>query len=348
MPKLGVTLVGCGRIGQRHLDVLLAMPEAYEVRAIYDVDPHRLWDPRDWLTDPEVETGSDYLIAKPSPTDLTVIATPSGLHGAMVTHACDYGSDAILCEKPLDVDYFAALAACESAELAHVDLFCCLQNRFNPTLQALKSAVNSGRFGRIRQVDVRVHWTRDEAYYQQDAWRGTWHLDGSVLSNQGAHYVDLIPWLFGAVDNVHAYASTTHHIEVPDSVAMSFRTRHGALGTLSATVCAYGGNREGSITVIGDDGYAKIGGVAVNQVDEWDFARDSADDDVVRDRSYATASVYGFGHSAVYGVLHEALTGGPTHPDLATGREALKSVEIVQAAQKSLADETRCGLPYRT
>ena len=75
------------------------------------------------------------------------------------------------------------------------------QNRFNVPVVKLREALEHGRFGRLVLGTVRVSWCRTQAYYDQDSWRGTWALDGGVISNQASHHVDLLEWMMGDVDS---------------------------------------------------------------------------------------------------------------------------------------------------
>jgi predicted dehydrogenase len=138
------------------------------------------------------------------------------------------------------------------------------QNRRNTTLQLLKRAVTEKRFGKIHMVHLNVFWTRPQAYYDQgNGWRGTWEFDGGAFMNQASHYVDLLDWLIGPVEKVQAMMSTTRDIEVEDTGVLNVKWRNGALGSVSVTMLTYPENLEGSITILGEKGTIRIGGVAV-------------------------------------------------------------------------------------
>src|SRR3546814_19360958 len=91
--------------------------------------------------------------------------------------------------------------------------------------------------------------------------------------NQASHYIDLLGWLIGPVESVQAYSATLErNIEAEDTAVAALRWRSGALGSLSVTMLTYPKNLEGSITILGEKGTARDGGVAVNEVKEWQFA----------------------------------------------------------------------------
>jgi UDP-N-acetyl-2-amino-2-deoxyglucuronate dehydrogenase len=162
--------------------------------------------------------------------------------------------------------------------------------------------------------------------------------------NQASHYVDLIDWIVGPVESLQAYTATlARNIEVEDTGVISLRWRNGALGSMNVTMLTYPRNMEGSITVLGEYGTVRIGGVAVNQVQQWEFAQPDPDDALVRDASYQTTSVYGFGHRLYYDNVIKVLR-GEAEPET-DGREGLKSLEVLVAAYMSARDGKRVALP---
>jgi UDP-N-acetyl-2-amino-2-deoxyglucuronate dehydrogenase len=162
--------------------------------------------------------------------------------------------------------------------------------------------------------------------------------------NQASHYVDMVDWLVGPVDNVHAYTATQlRDIEAEDSGVMSLRLRSGGLASINVTMLTHGKNFEGSITVLGERGTVRIGGVAVNRVDHWEFDETRPEDTTIKDASYATASVYGFGHPLYYANVIDTLC-GQAHAEV-NGYEGLRSLEIIIAAYRSARDGVRVGLP---
>ena len=161
-------------------------------------------------------------------------------------------------------------------------------------LQLVKRQVEAGRFGQLAIVAVNVFWQRPQSYYDQDSWRGTWALDGGALMNQASHYIDLLDWLIGPVESLSASIATLgRDIEAEDTAAMQLRWKNGALGTMAVTMLTYPKNLEGSITILGETGTVKIGGPAVNHIEQWAFA-DQSQDDALVEKATETTSVYGF------------------------------------------------------
>ena len=154
----------------------------------------------------------------------------------------------------------------------------------------------------------------------------------------------LLDWLIGPVESVMAYTATlARNIQVEDTGVAAMRWRSGAVGTLNVTMLTYPKNLEGSITILGENGTVRIGGVAVNEIEHWEFADTQPEDDGIKDASYATTSVYGFGHPLYYDNVIKALCG---EADAETdGREGLKSLELLIALYLSARDGKRVALP---
>ncbi|HEV8149050.1 MAG TPA: Gfo/Idh/MocA family oxidoreductase, partial [Gemmatimonadales bacterium] len=237
-------------------------------------------------------------------------------------------------------------AMVQACDAAGVHLFIVKQNRKNPTLQLLKRAIDQGRFGKLYLVTVNVFWSRPQSYYDSAAWRGTWEFDGGAFMNQASHYVDMLDWMIGPVESVHAYTATlARQIEVEDTGVLAVRWRAGTLGSLNVTMLSFPKNLEGSVTVLGEKGSVRVGGVAVNRIEHWQFAEPDPMDDEVERASYETSSVYGHGHLRYYDNVVEALR-GKARPDT-DGREGLHSLEILIATYLSARDGRRVALPLK-
>ena len=186
--------------------------------------------------------------------DLVAICTPSGLHPRQTIAVAHAGVN-VMTEKPMATRWKDGMRMVEACDNANVRLFVVKQNRFNATLQLLRRAMREGRFGQVYMANVNVFWTRPQEYYDSDRWRGTWELDGGAFMNQASHYIDLMDWLIGPVDSVHAMTGTlARNIEVEDSGVMNIRWRSGTLGSVSVTMLTYPKNLEGSLTILGEHG----------------------------------------------------------------------------------------------
>ena len=334
-------LVGCGRIADKHFEALARHQERAELVSVCDTDPAALARAMARTGVPGFAT-LEQLLAQ-SNADVIVLATPSGMHAAQTIQAAEAGRH-VVTEKPMATRWHDGKAMVAACDKAGVSLFVVKQNRQNATIQLLKRAIERRRFGRIYMVSVNVFWSRPQAYYDSAPWRGTWEFDGGVFMNQASHYVDLLDWLIGPVESVHAFTATlARHIEVEDTGVASVRWRSGALGSVSVTMLAHQKNFEGSLTVLGEKGTVRIGGVAVNEIQAWEFAEPDPDDATIRDASYQTTSVYGFGHPVYYDNVIRALRGEARAET--DGREGLRSLELLIGIYLSARDGKTVGLP---
>ena len=335
-------LVGCGRISANHIGAIQTHSERAQLIAVCDVNADRLQAAVAQTSAAGYDSIEGLLAHEPA-VDAVILATPSGLHAAQAIAVAAAGRH-VVTEKPMATrwqDGKAMVAACDTAG---VHLFVVKQNRRNPTLQLVKRAMQKQRFGKIYMVNVNVFWSRPQSYYDSAAWRGTWEFDGGAFMNQASHYVDLLDWLIGPVESVQAYTATlARNIQVEDTGVLSIRWRTGALGSMSVTMLTYPKNLEGSITILGEKGTVRLGGVAVNKIEHWDFADPDPDDALVAKASYDTTSVYGFGHPLYYDNVISALR-GEVEPDT-DGREGLHSLELLIATYLSARDGKRVALP---
>ncbi|MBL0720710.1 Gfo/Idh/MocA family oxidoreductase [Piscinibacter sp. Jin2] len=339
--RIRLALVGCGRIAQSHFKALAEHAARAEWVDVCDPVPEAL--ARAVATTGARGHASLAGLLATTDADLVVLTTPSGLHPQQAM-ACAAAGRHVLTEKPMATRWEDGQAMVRACRDAGVKLFVVKQNRLNPTLQRLKRAIAQKRFGRIHLVTVNVFWTRPQSYYDDAPWRGCWDLDGGAFMNQASHYVDMVDWLVGPVDNVHAYTATLgRDIEAEDTGVMSLRLRAGGLASINVTMLTHPKNFEGSITVLGERGTVRIGGVAVNEVQHWQFDEPHADDDSVAQASYDTASVYGPGHPLYYDNVLRTLRGEARAE--VDGREGLRSLEVLIAAYRSARDGVRVGLP---
>jgi UDP-N-acetyl-2-amino-2-deoxyglucuronate dehydrogenase len=339
--KIRFALVGCGRIASNHFAAIKQYPDQIELVAICDTDHEALIRAAE-TTNAQPFTNLSEMLERID-IDIVVIATPSGLHPQQAIQIAKTGRN-IMTEKPMATRWRDGKNMVQACDEASVRLFVVKQNRRNATIQLLKQAIVQQRFGRIYMVNINVFWTRPQSYYDSSEWRGTWEFDGGAFMNQASHYVDLLDWLIGPVESVQAYTATlSRNIEVEDTGVVSIRWRSGTLGSMNVTMLTYPNNLEGSLTILGEKGSVRVGGVAVNEIQHWEFSDSQPQDDLVKQANYKTTSVYGFGHPLYYENVIKVLRGeAESETD---GREGLKSLEILIAIYLSARDGCRISLP---
>jgi UDP-N-acetyl-2-amino-2-deoxyglucuronate dehydrogenase len=339
--KIRVGLVGCGRIAENHFNAISNYQDDLELVAVCDNNKIKLDNAIKKLGIAGYADLADMLVGEK--LDLIVLTTPSGLHSSQAIDAAKAKCH-VVTEKPMATTWAAGKKMVQACDENGVRLFVVKQNRHNETLQLLKDAVVKKRFGRIYLATINVFWTRPQSYYDADSWRGTWEFDGGAFMNQASHYVDLLDWLMGPVESIQAYTSTLgRNIEVEDTGVASVRWRSGAMGSINVTMLTYPKNLEGSITIIGENGTARIGGVAVNQIQHWDFKEALDYDEGIKSVNYETNSVYGFGHVLYYKNVIDVLRG--VSEPYTDGREGLRSLELLVALYRAARDGNRVALP---
>jgi UDP-N-acetyl-2-amino-2-deoxyglucuronate dehydrogenase len=339
--KIRFALIGCGRIAANHFEALKRHSERAELVDVCDVDGQALARAVE-QTGAKGHESLPELLTRTS-ADIVVLATPSGLHPDQAIQIAESGRH-VMTEKPMATRWADGKRMVAACDAAGVRLFVVKQNRRNATLQLLKRAIEKERFGRIYLASINVFWSRPQSYYDSAPWRGTWEFDGGAFMNQASHYVDLLDWLVGPIESVQAYTGTlARDIEVEDTGVMAVRWRSGALGSVNVTMLTYPKNMEGSITILGEKGTVRIGGVAVNEVKHWEFQDPDEDDARIAAASYETTSVYGFGHPLYYDNVINVLR-GEARPET-DGREGLKSLEVLIACYLSARDGRRVPLP---
>ena len=338
--KIRIAIVGCGRISKNHFGSIEQHQDNIELVSICDIQ-------QDVLSEHKAKYKvKGYLdleqMLENEKLDLVAICTPSGIH-ADQTEICAKYRVNVMTEKPMATRWNDGVRMVKTCDDAGVRLFVVKQNRRNSTLQLLKRAIEEKRFGKIHMVHLNVFWTRPQEYYDQAKWRGTWEFDGGAFMNQASHYVDLLDWLIGPIDKVQAMMSTTRDIEVEDTGVLNIKWRNGTLGSMSVTMLTYPKNLEGSIAILGEKGTVRVGGVAVNNIQHWEFDETKDYDEEVKEANYQTTSVYGFGHPLYYNNVVEVLRGN-IEPET-DGREGLKSLEVLIAAYLSAGDGQTISLP---
>lgn len=336
-----IALTGCGRISGKHFEAIGQHSDDLQLVGVCDTDGAALAAAMEH-TGAEGYPSVEELL-KSSDADCVVLCTPSGLHSAHAIQIAQSGRH-VITEKPMATRWRDGLQMVRACDDSQVLLLVVKQNRYNGTLQLLKNAIRGDRFGRIFMATINVFWCRPQEYYDSAAWRGTWEFDGGALMNQASHFVDLADWLIGPVDSVQAYMGTlARNIQVEDTAVVSLRWRSGALGTINVTMLTYNKNMEGSITILGENGSVRIGGMAANEIQHWEFADERPEDAPVRDASYETPNVYGHGHSLYYDNVVRTLR-GECEPGT-DGREGLRSLELLIASYLSARDAKRVALP---
>ena len=332
-------LIGCGRIATNHMKA--AVNNQLEISAVCDVVPEHmevLLAKHELQNDMSILRYTDYrsMIQEVKP-DLVSIATESGIHAEIALFCIDHGVHVII-EKPMAMSISDANEIIRHSEEKHVKVSACHQNRFNIAVQEMRHALEAGRFGRLSHGSIHVRWNRNQGYYDQAPWRGTWAQDGGALMNQCIHGIDLLRWTFGGeIEEVYGQTRQQFHdyLEAEDVGMAVVKFKNGAIATIEGTTNVYPKNLEETLYIFGEKGTVKIGGTSTNNIDVWDFADESEADTKNKGLQEETSNVYGNGHTSLFADMIDAIENDrKPYVDAYAGRDALELVLAIYKRQK--------------
>ncbi len=340
--KIRLGVVGCGKIAANHFSSIKELADEFELVSVCDNNEEHAQHTAKSLGVKHYRH-LDSLLNADDQLDVITLCTPSGLHAQQAIQVAAAGKH-VITEKPMATRWEDGVAMVNACDKADVKLFVVKQVRFQPAFQLLKQAIQKQRFGRIFMVNLNVFWTRPQQYYDQSRWRGTWEFDGGAFMNQASHYIDLLHWLIGPVQSVQAMMSTlAMNIEAEDTGVLNIRWRSGALGSMNVTMLTYPKNFNTSITVLGEKGSVKIGGVSASQIQHWEFEQPDEQDVQAKQLLEPPVLPANYAHKRYYENVAKTLRG---QEQAATdGREGLRALEILIAAYLSARDNKHMSLP---
>ena len=343
-------LIGCGRIATNHIKAVFN--NDLELIAVCDLLPEAmetLLSKHGLENNQSILRYTDYkrMLEEHPEIELVAIATDSGAHAEITLYCIDRGVNVIV-EKPMTMSMSDAEEIVRRAEEKNVKVSVCHQNRFNIAIQEMRQALEAGRFGRISHGSINVRWNRGKQYYDQAAWRGKWASDGGCLFNQCIHGIDLLRWMMGdEVEEVYGVTKQQFHdyLECEDVGMAVVKFKNGAVGTIEGTVNVYPKNLEETLYLFGEKGTVKIGGTSTNNIDVWDFADESDEDNKNKGLQEETSNVYGNGHTSLYADVIDAIKNDrKPYIDAVAGRNA---VEMILAIYQSAATGQPVKLPLK-
>lgn len=342
---MNYALIGCGRIATNHLKA--AINNKLNVVAVCDVLPEameNLLAKHGLEKDTSIKRYIDYkkMITE---NDITLIgiATESGIHAQIALDCIDSGINVII-EKPMAMSIIDAEEIIRRSYAKGVKVSACHQNRFNVAIQELRRSLVADRFGKLSHGSIHVRWNRNQDYYTQAPWRGTWGQDGGCLMNQCIHGIDLLRWMMG--DEVEEVYGTTRqqfhdYLEAEDVGMAVVKFKNGSIGTIEGTTNVYPKNLEETLYIFGENGTVKIGGTSTNNIDVWDFNDETEADNNNKNLQESTNNIYGNGHTSLYGDMIDAIQNDrKPYVDAIAGRNALEMVLAIYKSQKT-------GLPVK-
>lgn len=328
--KIRFALIGCGTIADKHITAISRLSDA-EVVGAYDIDFHLGTTFTEKHSIPVFKSVEE-MIQKTDPQVLNIL-TPSGMHAENILELIHFNRHFVV-EKPLALRLDQIDRILKECDKKGLKLFVVQQNRFNPPVQKLKEALEKGRFGKLVLGTVRVRWSRNQDYYDQKPWRGTWAFDGGVLTNQASHHIDMLIWMMGEVESVMAKMTTRLvNIETEDTGLAILKFRNGSLGAIEATTATRPKDLEGSISILGEKGSVEIGGFFMNELKTWNFVElDKMDNDIWEKNSKIPDEPV-WNHTEFFKDIINSLRNDKK--GLIDGLEGRKSVELINAIYES-------------
>lgn len=304
-----IALIGCGRISARHVEAIQSSGGA-EIALVCDIDEAKAKKLGEALRVPYL---TDYHQIRGM--DVAAILTPSGLHPKHATEVAECtDTKYIVCEKPLSLTLREGYELFNRVEKAGKTLLPVYQNRYNPLVAYTKQLIDTGALGKIYMFVCNVLWNRNDEYFNID-WHGTKELDGGVLYTQASHYVDMVHYFFGEVDEHKGIGGSLRQLEVFDSVSATMSFRNGTVGSINATVSVFEKNYLTEFTLIAENGTIRLSGTNLNKIDFWNvkgIERPQLD--------FALDHVYGKGHNAMYEhIVQEKWEMFPSREDVLSG-----------------------------
>jgi len=348
-----VALIGCGRISFKHIEAFVNNADKLTLTALCDPVLSRAQekesDYKKSFPNAQISLFTDYreMLEKQKP-DIVTIATESGKH-CQITVDCLNAGCHVICEKPMALSTKDADLMISAAKRKNLKLAVCFQNRFNTPVQKLRAALDTGRFGKVLHGSIQIRWNRNEAYYAEAPWRGTWEQDGGTLMNQCTHGIDLLQWIMGE-NAVRVQAQTRRFmrpIEAEDFGAAIIEFKSGAVGIIEGSADIFPKNINETLSVFGEKGSVVIGGLAVNKLETWRFAdaekNGDTEEKVLNPNEKDPPTVYGFGHSALFKDFVSAIE--EDREPLISGESGKKALEIILAIYKSQKTGKPVNLP---
>lgn len=338
-------LIGCGRISPNH--IVAAKANELDFTGVCDVNEEMLQEKVTKFELENVHQYTDYheMLDREKP-ELVAIATESGKHAAIALDCIKTGCNVII-EKPMALSLTDADAINQAAKEKGVKVCVSHQNRFNKSVQKIRKTLEEGRFGRMFYGTAHIRWCRNENYYSQAKWRGTWEQDGGALMNQCIHNIDLLRWMMGdEIDEVVGMTAQLNHpyIEAEDLGIALIKFKNGAYGIVEGTTDIYPKNLEETLYLFGEKGTVKAGGQSVNRIEEWRFA-DTQDnpEEVIAEFAENPPNVYGFGHTPLYADMIDAIQ--HDREPYVNGEAGKRALELVLAIYKSATEGRSVRLP---
>lgn len=348
MPEtLGFGLVGAGLVAPFHANSIRAskggrlvavcdlnreradkLAATYGARPYYDID--------EMLKNPEIQ--------------VVCVLTPNHLHYDAVLK-CAQAKKHVIVEKPPAMSLRETDEMIAACERAGVKFACTVQCRVRKAIQAMKKAIDEGRFGRLLHADAIMKWYRSTEYYHSDPWRSSRRSGAGVTVQHAFHYIDLLQYLAGPVASVEAKMYNLAHpsVKLEDTLLAFITYANGALGVVQASTALWPGT-DVRIEINGENGTAIMVG---EKMTTWKFRDERPEDEQIRqfgDATQATAagSPTAFSYADHLVVIQDMIDAIRENREVVIPvRTVRPSVELALALYQSAARNCKVDLPVQ-
>jgi predicted dehydrogenase len=323
-----IFIIGCGRIFSKHIESIKALgKKKFEIVGIADLEKLKV---KYFSKELKVPGFYNYIKGiKTTNPDIVSILTPSGSHAKNVLDVLRLKKN-IIVEKPMCLKISDAKKIVNLSKIVKRKVFVVMQNKFNLPIMKMRQDIKKNKFGRIFHANILVHWNRNQSYYNQAQWRGTWKQDGGVISNQASHHLDLLRTIMG--NPISVFAKNFKHmanIQAEDTSLVIIKFKSNKSAIIEATTAAQPFNIEGSISIFGTMGSAKIGGFALNKIEYYNVKKK------IDINQYKTnpKNIYGFGHYEFYNHVYSSIL-NKKKSEFSCDR-AVDTIRLINAIYKS-------------
>jgi predicted dehydrogenase len=333
--KIKISILGCGRVALHYLKLFKKNKiKNYKIVSACDIDKKK----RNFFSKKLICKNYESLeiMLKETKPDIVLILTPSGMHfdhcKKILNNNCN-----VICEKPLSMSEKECKILDRIAKKRKLMLGVVFQNRLNPTIQILKKYLEAKKFGRIVSVSVSLIWCRYQSYYN-DNWHGTWSNDGGVTNQQAIHHIDILNWLLGPITSISSIMTKrANKLQAEDTMASVFKLKNGALGTIEATTAARPKDFHASLSIVGTKGHVKIGGIAMNKIETWEFAKEKKKISNYFKKKYSqiVPSGYGLSHEKYLNIFIGNLLKNKYKAPPVSAEDAAKTQRLIHAIYSS-------------
>lgn len=335
MKMLKSLIIGCGAISHTHISAI-NKNKLSEIIAVCDINRERAAAAAKEAGCESFYTDYEIMLRECTQADVVHICTPHYLHSEMAISAMRHGYDVYL-EKPCAMSSAQAKEIISVSEQTGKKVCVSFQNRLVNTTTAVKSVIESGKFGKLIGMKGLVTWQRGGEYYTGSDWRGNWATEGGgVLMNQSIHTLDLLYYFGGRVERVEGSVALRKNrgtIEVEDTAEATIWFENGVTAVFYATNCHVTSTpaelefvfEKGGLRIFNDTLYENIDG----------HLRETTEND----EALAGKSVWGSGHIKMIGNFYKALKGEDA--EYCDINDAYQVLEIIEAIYNTSANKLK-------